>query len=184
LIFSGTDFVTVNGTNVYSITLVRNLRKDHFGFLPMPMRYATDASEHMILFRENYERAFDRNQVLFNLFKNQSASWNPFSSFTRNVTSMQFRVRVSANSQFEWLYDLFSDSTARWRDTKNIAQYGVGTWRLATVVEPPDVTSREVVQVDWKGGGFDRFPLRAVGTTVDGRNKTGGIERDAKVTRL
>jgi hypothetical protein len=183
MIFDDLDFLTVNGTNVYSTTQTRSIRKDHAGFVIMPPRYATDAREHMILFRENYEKGFDNNQSLFNLFKNQTATWNPFASFTRGVTKMQFRVRVSADREFEWLYDLFSDSTARWRDTKNVAEYGTGTWRTTTVVEPPDLISRDVVNVDWKGGGFDRFPLRAAGTTVDGRNKTGGVERDSKVTQ-
>jgi hypothetical protein len=52
---------------------------------------------------------------------------------------------------------------------------------MTNVVEPRDLTNRDVVNVDGKGGGFDRFPLRAAGTTVDGRNKTGGVERDSKV---
>ena len=183
MIFDDLDFLTVNGTNVYSISSSRQLRKHHPDFAVMPARYATDAREHMILFRENYEKGFDNKQSLFNLFKNQPATWNPFASFNRNVTKMQFRVRVSADREFEWVYDLFSDSTARWRDTKNVAEYGTGTWRMTTVVEPPDLISRDVVNVDWKGGGFDRFPLRAAGTTVDGRNKTGGVERDSKVTQ-
>ena len=183
VVFDGADFLTVNGSNVYSSVSLRGLRHDHQRFDPMAARYSGDPSEHMILFRENYEKAFDNNQALFNLFKNQRASWNPFALFTRNVTSRQFRVRVSAEREFEWLYDLFSDSTARWHDTKNIAEFGVGTWKMATIAEPPYLTSREVVSVDWKGGGFDRFPLRATGTTVDGRNKTGGVERDSKVVQ-
>jgi hypothetical protein len=183
MIFDGLDFLTVNGTNVYSISSSRQLRRHHTDFEIMPARYASDAREHMLLFRENYVKGFDNSQSLFNLFKNQPASWNPFASFNRNLTNMQFRVRVSADREFEWLYDLFSDSTARWRDTNNVAEYGTGTWRMTTVVEPPDLTSRELVNVDWKGGGFDRFPLRAAGTTVDGRNKTGGVERDSKVTQ-
>jgi len=51
------------------------------------------------------------------------------------------------------------------------------------VVEPPDFINQEVIQIDWKGGGFDRFPRRGLGKTVDGRNKTGGVERDSKVTQ-
>ena len=31
----------------------------------------------MLLFRENYARAFDNNQTLFDLVKNQPAYWNP-----------------------------------------------------------------------------------------------------------
>jgi len=183
VIFDGLDFVTVNGSNVYSSMLSRGLRHDHKDFNPMAARYSSDPREHMILFRENYEKAFDNNQALVNVFKNQPASWNPFALFTQNVTSRQFRVRVSADREFEWLFDLFSDSTARWHDTKNIAEFGVGTWKTTTIVEPPDLASREGISVDWKGGGFDRFPLGAIGTTVAGRNKTGGVERDSKVVQ-
>ena len=59
----------------------------------------------------------------------------------------------------------------------------IGTWNTTTIVEPPDLASREGISVDWKGGGFDRFPLGAIGTTVAGRNKTGGVERDSKVVQ-
>ena len=173
--FDGADFLTVNGTNVYSSAQSRFLRKDHAGFTLMPTRYATDAREHMILFRENYEKAFDNNQALFSLFKNQSTPWNSFVSFTRDVTHTQFLVEVSADKEFKWRYDLFSDSTARWSDTKNVAEYGTGAWRR----------EGQIFVVDWKGplGGFDRFPVGRVGEIVVGRNKTGGIERDSKVTR-
>lgn len=81
--FDDLDFLTVNGTNVYSTAQSRNLRKDHRGFALMPAPFATDARAHMILFRANYEKAFDHNKALFDLFKNARASWNPFASFTR-----------------------------------------------------------------------------------------------------
>ena len=173
LIFDNADFLTVNGTNVYSTVVSRGLRKDHRGFVPMPTRYGTDAREHMILFREDYEKAFDNNQALFNLFKNQSASWNPMASFTRNVTKMQFLVEVSGPPDWKWHYDLFSDSTARWIDTQNVAEYGTGTWRQ----DGPDIV------IDWKGGGFDRFPLAEPGQFVSGRDRAGGVERGSLVKR-
>jgi hypothetical protein len=172
--FDRTDFLTINGTNVYSAAQPRNLRKDHHDFATMPTRYASDAREHMILFRENYEKAINNNRALFDLFKNQPASWNPFASFTQGVTKSQFTVEVSGDKEFKWLYDLFSDSTARWIDKANVAEYGTGTWRQ---------TDKNII-VDWKGGGFDRFPAGDPGETVTGVNVTGGIIRDSEVTRL
>jgi hypothetical protein len=171
--FDNADFLTINGTNVYSIGQSRKLRRDHQGFADLDARYATDAREHMILFRENYQKGFDNNNTLFNLFKNHPATWNPFAPFTSNVTNTQFHVEVAADRKFKWHYDLFSDSTARWRDEGNVAEYGIGTWRQE---------GRDRI-VDWKGGGFDRFPLGNVGETVAGLNKTGGVERISAVTR-
>jgi hypothetical protein len=87
---------------------------------------------------------------------------------------MQFQVEVSRDRNWEWHYDLFSDNNARWIDKGNIAEYGIGTWRQ----------EGNNIIVDWKGGGFDRFPDGGVANPVKGRNKTGGIERDSKVMRL
>jgi hypothetical protein len=172
LLFDKADFLTINGVNVYSTTNTRGLRKDHNGKVLLPPRYATDAREHMVLFRENYEAAFDNNQSLFGLFKSSSASWNPFASFTRKVTKTQFIVRIDTQN-WKWMYDLFSDSNARWVDQNNVAEYGIGTWRR-------DGTD---FVVDWKGGGFDRFPEAGPGQFVTGQNKTGGVVRDSLVVK-
>jgi hypothetical protein len=172
LLFDGADFLTINGVNVYSTTNTRGLRKDHHGKALLPSRYATDAREHMILFREDYEAAFDNNQSLFGLFKSSSASWNPFASFTRKVTKTQFVVRVDSQN-WKWMYDLFGDSNARWVDQSNVGEYGIGTWRR-------DGTD---FVVDWRGGGFDRFPEAGPGQFVTGQNKTGGVMRDSLVAK-
>jgi hypothetical protein len=172
LIFDDADFLTVNGTNVYSTSISRSPRKDHQDFVLLPSRYATDAREHMILFRENYEKGFDNNSELFGFFKNQTASWNPFASFTRAVTKTQFIVRVDTQN-WKWMYDLFSDSNARWVDQNNAGEYGIGTWRR-------DGTD---FVVDWKGGGFDRFPDADPGKFVTGQNKTGGVVSDSLVIK-
>ncbi|WP_407183431.1 peptidoglycan-binding protein [Bradyrhizobium centrosematis] len=172
LIFDDADFLTVNGTNVYSTSIARSPRKDHRGFQVLPGRYATDAREHMILYRENYEKGFDNNRELFGFFKNQAASFNPFASFTRDVSKTVFIAEV-ATQNWKWRFDLFSDSTARWVDTRNPGQFGVGAWRQdgGTIV------------IDWKGGGFDRFPEAGPGQFVTGENKTGGVVRDSLVVK-
>lgn len=76
------DFLTVIGTNVYSSSLGRGLRADHDKFRPMPPPYAADPGEHERVWHGNYQKAFNNNRALFNLFRNQPAAWNPFKLFT------------------------------------------------------------------------------------------------------
>ncbi|MBV8188092.1 MAG: hypothetical protein JO339_12695, partial [Alphaproteobacteria bacterium] len=56
--FDGTDFLSVNATNVYSSLLGRRLRLDHHGSLAMPNDpYVINPRQHFDDFRANYDRA-------------------------------------------------------------------------------------------------------------------------------
>src|SRR5438309_67053 len=44
--FDGSDFLSVNATNVYSCLLGRGLRKDHHGFNFLPTTYFTTPRKH------------------------------------------------------------------------------------------------------------------------------------------
>jgi len=76
--FDGTDFLSVNATNVYSCLLGRGLRKDHhdFNFLPNP--YFTNPRKHFDDFRANYDRAKAAAPQLYAALRGGSTLWNPF----------------------------------------------------------------------------------------------------------
>lgn len=76
--FSGTDFLTVNATNVYSCLLGRGLRKDHAGFAHLPQEYFTDPKKHYELFKKNYDIAWKRAPKLCDALRRASDRWNPF----------------------------------------------------------------------------------------------------------
>jgi hypothetical protein len=76
--FSGSDFLSVNATNVYSVLLGRALRKDHNGFAFLDNSYFTDPKKHFQDFSANYAVAKAHNPALYNVLKNSSNLWNPF----------------------------------------------------------------------------------------------------------
>ncbi len=75
--FSGSDFLTINATNVYSCLLGRALRQDHAGFARLPDDYF-DPRKHYDLFRRNYKIAWDRALPLCLALQRSSQLWNPF----------------------------------------------------------------------------------------------------------
>lgn len=173
--WSGADFFTINGSNIYSQVIPRFLRKDHGvdHFALMPPRYESDAVEHLLIFHENYKLAFGRNSELFNILKSQQARWNPFASFTPNVTRRQFLVEIPSGKNRKRLAELFGDFKARWSDTQDVKEYGIGGWRK----DGSDLV------IDWKNGVSDRFREIGLGGAVSGKTKLSpGIEQDSTVT--
>jgi hypothetical protein len=76
--FDGTDFLSVNATNVYSSLLGRRLRMDHHGLIAMPNDYIADPRKHFEDFHTNYVRAQEVAPQLYNVLRNGSKRWNPF----------------------------------------------------------------------------------------------------------
>lgn len=76
--FDGTDFMTVNTTNVYSCLLGRGLRKDHHGFNFLPQEYFDSPRKHFDTFKANYDLAKALVPILYDTLKNASNLWNPF----------------------------------------------------------------------------------------------------------
>lgn len=173
--WSKADFFTINGANIYSLAVFRSLRKDHGDadhFALMPPRYATDSLEHMVVFMENYQRAFDRNKEVFNILRAQPVAWNPFKTFTPGVRADRFSVKVVQGKKWTWLYELFSDQNARWSDPDNVAEYGIGKWRQ----------EGSHFVVDWKSGASDRFPNPQGGTSNGITQMARGEKYDTIVT--
>lgn len=78
--FDGTDFLTVNATNVYSCMLGRGLRKDHHDFQFLPEEHFRDPKLHFDQQKPNYELAHGRVPTLVDTIKNVTGVWNPFSN--------------------------------------------------------------------------------------------------------
>lgn len=83
--FAPADFLTVNGTNVYSCLLHRALRKDHGsgadndnGFRPLPQDLFVHPENHHTMFIDNYRVARSNAPALYNTLANGSRLWNPF----------------------------------------------------------------------------------------------------------
>lgn len=75
--FDGTDFLTVNATNVYSCLLGAALRKD-YGDEPMPRDYFVAPLKHFRDFIGNYKLAKARVPQLYQVLATSSPLWNPF----------------------------------------------------------------------------------------------------------
>ena len=168
--FDGADFLTVNGTNIYSSLLKRGLRKDHTDFSTLPARY--NPTEHLVIFRENYDAAHKNNSELIRLFKQQPAVWNPFKQFLPNNYLDSCFIEILPERKWKWMYDFNSDKTARWTDPNNVAQFGSGRWS--------EVNGKIIIH--WTGGSWDNFPrIDFPGKHVSGRNKSAGQEYDSDV---
>ena len=124
--FDKADFLTVNGTNVYSRLLGRQLRKDHGGFLPMPEPYNSDPERHYKVLQDNYIAAFRNNDRLFMAFSTAGGTWNPFRLHRPGalISSEEYRVEVLPDRNWVWIYPLNSNGTAAWRDLRNAAERG------------------------------------------------------------
>jgi hypothetical protein len=78
LVFSGTDFLTVTATNLYSSIAGRPLRKDHAGFAPLPAVYASNAANYRAAYAANFASIRSRLPAYFRAFAASAAPWNPF----------------------------------------------------------------------------------------------------------
>jgi hypothetical protein len=77
-VFDGSDFLTVNATNVYSCLMGRGLRKDHAGYKLLPQPYFDEPRKHSTEFSANYALAKSNAPLLCNVLKTGSDRWNPF----------------------------------------------------------------------------------------------------------
>jgi hypothetical protein len=79
--FDGSDFLTVNATNVYSCMLGRALRKDHHDFLSLPVEHFENPRLHYEQQAPNYMRADASAGDLVDVLRKIEGVWNPFSYF-------------------------------------------------------------------------------------------------------
>lgn len=174
LVFDKADFLTVNGTNVYSSMVTRGLRKDHSFFSPLLARYKDNPTEHLVVFRENYDAAFENNSDLVRLFMKQPATWNPFKTFQPKNYLETYFIEIKPDFRWKWVYEFNRDKTARWTDPSNAGQFGAGRWK----------EEANMIIIDWNGGSWDKFPrIDRPGQYVSGTNKTAGKEYDSVVKR-
>jgi hypothetical protein len=177
--YDNADFVTINGTNVYSSLIGRQLRRDHRGFDPMPAPYNTNPEAHHKILLENYIAAQGANDKMFNTLAKAGGTWNPFSFHkpgTLTPSSDEYTVEVLPEKIWKWIYVLKSNGTAAWRDPKNSAQKGTGTW----------VEAGGTIRITWAGpnGSWDTFPVvNNFATRSNGRTRTGGVEYNTEVYR-
>ena len=75
--YAKSDFLTIVGANVYSSSVGRPLRAGHDDFKPMPVAFASPAA-HAATFSANYKLVITYRRQLFDMFKAQTAPWNPF----------------------------------------------------------------------------------------------------------
>ncbi len=76
--FDGTDFLTVNATNVYSCMLGRALRKDHSDFSFLPDEHFRNPKLHYDQQQPNYESAGMHARDLVQVLSTIKGVWNPF----------------------------------------------------------------------------------------------------------
>lgn len=76
--FDGADFLTVTATNLYASIEHRPLRKDHWGFDPMPAGYAASAASFRAAYTANFNSIKSRLPAYWAVFAASSAAWNPF----------------------------------------------------------------------------------------------------------
>jgi hypothetical protein len=77
--FDGSDFLTVNATNVYSCIRGRALRKDHHAFQYLPDPHFRNPQLHFEQQSPNYFKAAWSARDLVNTLKDIRGVWNPFS---------------------------------------------------------------------------------------------------------
>ena len=75
--WDGTDFLTVNATNVYSCMRGRALRKDH-GDLTLPAPHFNDPKLHWTEQKPNYDKAGNSIRSLVRTLSQIRNVWNPF----------------------------------------------------------------------------------------------------------
>jgi len=75
--FDGSDFLSVNATNVYSCLLGAALRKDH-GDRRLPHAYFVTPLRHFRDFIDNYKLAKAKAPQLYQILATSSQLWNPF----------------------------------------------------------------------------------------------------------
>lgn len=77
--WSGTDFLTVTVTNMYSSLNGRPLRKDHnIDFAPLTPAYASNPAAYKAAQIANFRSVGARLPAFYNAWAASSAGWNPF----------------------------------------------------------------------------------------------------------
>jgi len=82
--FDGSDFLTVNATNVYSCMLGRGLRKDHHDFLSLPEEHFKNPELHFQQQDSNYQIAASHAWDLVRTLAKVDGVWNPFKYWASN----------------------------------------------------------------------------------------------------